>query len=667
VPGGCSQQTTEPPIDESIPPEPLMILLDAYRGEDQYFLRYQRGDEVFYAVGDLTRQLREDPPRLERYDLPVVLPIDARAPESWEQLTRGLSPVPVLGVAAWSSLRNELFADFMPTERNRGVAVSFDRVDYFFFIDRAGNFRARRLIDMPPWYSVVERVDLREYFERWQPRLERFLAEAGIDSHEVIFSTGDLDKGSIPFVYVNARDKLIVLVEYDELPEGLVEALPGAHLLQTFWHFVESHTYTLVMRPFSTIRSLLTVVSDTAVETGRGLSAGMLPDGPAPPLTDGPAMDLQRWERELDEHLGRPANKGTLRFLVDGEAFFPRFVDTVASAVHSVDIRTYIFDTDDVALTVGELLKRRSREGVKVRVLFDGLGTIVAGGQPPATLPAGYPAPMSAESFLKTGSRVKVRKVKNPWLTGDHVKTMVIDDQLAFLGGMNIGREYRYEWHDIMVELSGPVVRQISREFDRAWGKAGFFGDFSGLFHWDSGNGEDAVEGYPVRLIHTRPGALEIYELQRRAMRKAQRYIYIENAYFTDDLLLRELIKARRRGVDVRVVIPLETDRGLITRNIAMAGNIMLANGIRVYIYPGFSHAKAAIFDGWVSMGSANLDRLSLRINEEINIATSEPQVAEALIAQLFEPDFRRSTELTEPLPERWSDRLIEMFGDYVF
>ena len=98
-----------------------------------------------------------------------------------------------------------------------------------------------------------------------------------------------------------------------------------------------------------------------------------------------------------------------------------------------------------------------------------------------------------------------------------------------------------------------------------------------------------------------------------------------------------------------------------------MAGNIMLANGIRVYIYPGFSHAKAAIFDGWVSMGSANLDRLSLRINEEINIATSEPQVAEALIAQLFEPDFRRSTELTEPFPERWSDRLIEMFGDYVF
>jgi len=114
-------------------------------------------------------------------------------------------------------------------------------------------------------------------------------------------------------------------------------------------------------------------------------------------------------------------------------------------------------------------------------------------------------------------------------------------------------------------------------------------------------------------------------------------------------------------------VIPLETDRGLITRNITLAANAMLDNGIRVYIYPGFSHAKAAIFDGWASMGSANLDRLSLHLNREINIATSEQAAVRALEEALFQPDFEKSRELTEPFPLRWTDHIIEMFGDYVF
>ena len=120
-------------------------------------------------------------------------------------------------------------------------------------------------------------------------------------------------------------------------------------------------------------------------------------------------------------------------------------------------------------------------------------------------------------------------------------------------------------------------------------------------------------------MIYTKPGRQEIFRLQQEAIRRARSYIYIQNAYFTDDALLKELVRARRRGVDVRVIIPLETDRGLITRNIALAANAMLENGVRVFLYPGFSHAKAAVFDGWASVGSANLDHLSLRINRELN------------------------------------------------
>ena len=664
----CSSPDIEPPIGESIPPDPLFVLLDAYKGNEQYFLRYRRNENIYYATGDFPVPAIVGPTVDDRnYDTPMVAPMASGEPESWDELTANLTPIPVLDVQDWASLREQLFGDLLPREENKGVAISFDRVDYFLFYDKAGNFRARRLIDMPPWYSVARRIDLSQHFDGWQPVLKAFLSESGIESEDVIFSTGDLDRGSVPFLYINTRSKLIVLVQYDDLSETTLGGVPGLHVLQSFWHVFQSHTYTILMRPFSTIQSLLSVVSDTAVETGRALLPNLGFDGPVPPVADHDTMDLASWEAYLDEELGRSASRGELKFLVDGEAFFTRFVDVLASARESIDIRAYIFDNDDVALSVGELLKRRSREGVDVRVLFDGLGSIGASGAQSRSLPDDHQHPLSIENYLTSQSNVQVRKSKNPWLTGDHVKTMIIDRELAYIGGMNIGREYRYDWHDLMVEIRGPVLDKINREFAIEWGRAGVLGDFSYLFNWREKSLNRDLDGYPVRLLYTKPGRDEIYQLQREAILRSQRYIYIENAYFTDDALLRALIVARRRGVDVRVIIPLETDRGMITRNITLAANVMLKHGIRVYIYPGFSHAKAAIFDGWASVGSANLDRLSLHINKEINIATSEPSAVQALTEALFEPDFAQSREMTEPFPVRWTDHIIEMFGDYVF
>jgi cardiolipin synthase len=178
----------------------------------------------------------------------------------------------------------------------------------------------------------------------------------------------------------------------------------------------------------------------------------------------------------------------------------------------------------------------------------------------------------------------------------------------------------------------------------------------------------DAQEiGYPIRVLYTRVDDPEIFLAQRAAIRSAKRYIYVENAYFTDDALLYELVRARRRGVDVRVIMPLVTDRGPITRNNALAANVMLEHGIRVFVYPGMSHVKAAVFDGWVCLGSANWDKWSLAINKELNLATSHPAAVDALIERVFAVDFAKSPELTEAFPERWSDFLLEFLGDYVF
>ena len=664
----CTNGEVAQPIGEEIPPDPVLVALEAYRGEDRYFLKYRRGEAIYYASGNLKGRAGFRSEAAEPgYDIPAVKPMVTGQPADWNEIRHSMTRIPILGIAAWSEFRDSLFSEFLPTRRNTGVAVSFDREDFFFFYDSSGLFRARRLIEKPPWYSVSAHVDLQQYFDKWQPLLKQYLQKQNVDSHEILFNTGDLDQGSIPFVYVNTREKLIILIRYDELPHSMRGVVPVTHMLQSLWHFVGSHSYYVPMRPFTSIKTLLALLSDTAIESGRLLLPSMPLQRVVPPLKTGDHMDLAGWEEELDRRLGRPSSRGTLDFLVDGTAFFTRFIDKVTSAQSSVDVRAYIFDNDDVALMIAELLKRRSREGIDVRVLFDGLGTAMAGGERAKTLPGDHRAPLSIRNYLSRNSRVKVRSVKNIWLSGDHVKTMVIDRQSAFLGGMNIGREYRYDWHDLMVEITGPVVDEINAEFDSAWIKAGIFGDFGGLLRRGREGINQDLGGYPVRLIYTRPGQQEIYALQRDAIRRARGYIYIENAYFTDDALLRELILARRRGVDVRVIIPLETDRGMITRNIALAANVMLEHGIRVFIYPGFTHAKAAIFDGWASVGTANLDRLSLKINQEINIATSDPSAVQELFDELFIPDFQLSTELTEPLDERWTDHLIEMFGDYVF
>jgi cardiolipin synthase len=666
---GCTAPDDLAPLGEEIPDEPLFILMDAFQGNQQYFLRYRRAENIYYAAGNLRTQVPASPEEELVYDIPTVEPMESVAEATWESLTQSMRRIPILQVAEWGELRSRLYGPLLPREPNKGVVVIFDRVDYFFFYDKNGVFRARRLIDKPPWYSVAGTINLEEHLESWHPVVQEFLVEQNIGSHDVIFSTGDLDVGAIPFLYINTRDKVVVVVQQSDIPDDIAESPPGGHALRTVWHVAKSNTYTAVIRPFSTVQALVSVAQDTTIEFVRQLAPEPLPTTPAPPLTNGPLMDIAEWEACLDDTLGRPAVDGRLEFLVGGAAFFSRFIDSVTSAEESVDIRTYIFDNDDVALSVAELLRRRSREGIDVRVLFDGFGSVSAAGKDSDTEPEHHKAPGSIGAFLEQDSRVRVRVVKKPLMTGDHVKTMIVDRELAFVGGMNIGREYRYDWHDLMVEVTGPVVDQLNREFRQAWGHAGPWGDFSWFTNWASfdHNAQNHPGGYPVRVIYTKPGREEIFRVQHEAIRRAQRYIYIQNAYFTDDHLLRELILARHRGVDVRVIIPLETDSGLITRNMALAANKMLKHGIRVYIYPIFSHTKAAIFDGWASVGSANLDHLSLRINRELNLATSEPEAVNALKEQLFMRDFARSTELTEPFRQRLSDHLIELFGDYFF
>ncbi len=441
-------------------------------------------------------------------------------------------------------------------------------------------------------------------------------------------------------------------------------------LFQATRNIVQTLAVDPFVRPYSTAAAAGSVAFKTGTGTLRRtlINNIQMPglNGPLPPISHARPMDLDAFEQKLDAILGAGSSTGNIDFLIDGDEFFPRLTQAIEGARKKVHVRTYIFDNDDVSVQVADLLRRRSDE-VEVRVLLDGVGTLLGTLTDSPTMPADFETPLSMTSYLETGSDVQVRSHSNPFMTGDHVKSTIIDEETAFVGGMNIGREYRHEWHDMMMEVTGPVVDELQRDSDKAWSKAGFFGDLALLVRSLTPHRKRTSEhGYPVRTLYTLPHDSQIYRAQLAAIRQARSYIFIENAYFSDDLIMYELARARRRGVDVRVIIPSVGNHPMMNLSNGVAINTMLKRGIRVFLYPGMSHIKAAVYDGWACVGSANFDVMSLQINREMNLATTDPQTVQKLLERLFAVDFQESIEVTEPTPVDWRHSFAELVADTV-
>jgi cardiolipin synthase A/B len=316
---------------------------------------------------------------------------------------------------------------------------------------------------------------------------------------------------------------------------------------------------------------------------------------------------------------------------------------------------------------VADRLRRKSEE-VEVRVMVDGLADLLATQLDSPSLPAHTQLPASMSHYLSYESRVQFRKQSNPWFTGDHAKVTLIDKDLAFVGGMNIGREYRHDWHDLMMEVSGPVVGQLQYEFDQSWAKSSMLGEFAWLAGaFDRPATITSKPSYPIRILSTSVHNSEIYRAQVAAIRRARSHIFIQNTYFSDDRILFELVAARRRGVDVRVILASEGDSGMLDLSNQKVINTMLHNGIRVFRYPGMTHVKAAVYDGWACLGSANFDKLSLQVNREVNLGISHPATVNRLLAEVFYPDFDKSEELFEAAPISARHHLAEWVADGFF
>jgi cardiolipin synthase len=567
----------------------------------------------------------------------------------------------IRGAQQWRQLLQDVFSGLLPRQPDHGVLLMMQNRELVIYRDKASRFRLVSLEDKPPEVAVDHTYNDADFAREAIQLLERGLTSIDQRQTQFLFVTGE----DPAFVLVDLQGRLIVFInspadlETQEVPVWFAMRALNTLIVRSLLVTAIKNPFTLVCRGFWHLGN-----SGAAfMSSGPGSSSG-----PPPPLATGQGMDLAEWETDLDHLIRSRRYKGRADLLIDGEKFFPAFIQSVQGATRTVDVQVYIFDSDDYAVKIADLLKKRS-SSVKVKVLMDDLGSLFAAqASRDSPLPPGFERPDNIKSYLTSGSRVRVRASANPWLTVDHRKCMIIDDREAYVGGMNFGRQYRYEWHDMMIGLTGPIVGRLEKDYRLAWEHAGPLGDFAYAWEWLFGavapRKHQITNSIDLRALHTSTGRVEIYRAQLWATERARRYIYIENPYFDDDTMLRALIRARQRGVDVRVILPARNDSGIMQINNAVVANNLIENGVRVYAFPGMTHIKAAIYDGWACVGSANLDKMGLRIGQELDVAYSDSTAVGQLKQELFETDFRRSLELKTLESVNWLDSLVKVFSD---
>ncbi len=172
---------------------------------------------------------------------------------------------------------------------------------------------------------------------------------------------------------------------------------------------------------------------------------------------------------------------------------------------------------------------------------------------------------------------------------------------------MNFGREYRYEWHDLMVELEGPVVSSFEDRFRLDWAHAGLWGDLAYTaalvdhpVHSEIPPGE--TYGATMRRLPTTTTSKPFATAVLGSIQRARSYVYVENPYLFDRRVIAALVRARLRGVDVRVVLPRVNDCEMRKQSNVAVANYLLQQGVRVFFYPGMTRVKALLVDDWACL-----------------------------------------------------------------
>jgi hypothetical protein len=292
--------------------------------------------------------------------------------------------VMLLPESEWDSLLTQLLTELAPSAPNEAALAVVQGEDIVFA--RAGGLKLYRHAQKPAALRVT-RLVTEEEFSR---RVSAILAERYGQDAAVLFDTGR-SKAGRALIFVDVARGQSVLITPSSAPAALGEkADVGLALSLTDAVVVRSHLITPLTQPVTSVTRLTWLTLQTA--TGL-LPHPRVPAGAAAPLKEqGAAMDLDQFERDLDEQLGTRRTKARLTPLIDGDAYFTRLVQAIQEARESVQLRLYIFDTDPYLLRLADLLKERSKT-IRVQVLLDQLGTLTAARMPGKPAVSGRDAP----------------------------------------------------------------------------------------------------------------------------------------------------------------------------------------------------------------------------------------------------------------------------------
>ncbi|GAB3820059.1 phospholipase D-like domain-containing protein [Tessaracoccus terricola] len=319
-----------------------------------------------------------------------------------------------------------------------------------------------------------------------------------------------------------------------------------------------------------------------------------------------------------------------------GEDLYADMLAAINGAESVIHFETYIWKGDSTGQEFKQALVEAADRGVQVNVIWDEFANLVV-----------------PRSFFRLPPNIRVLRhpaFPRPWSPKqwgrDHRKLLVVDRKVGFIGGYNIGKLYATGWRDTHARVVGPDVAELENAFVDFWNDHNRRGKQPELPN-------DMARSWQTPLVlHRNTPRISVYPIRNmylEAIDRAQDRIWLTHAYLIpDDDLVAALRQAVKRGVDVRIIVPAKSNhvvadwlsRGFYTD--------LLSSGIRLFLYQGaMVHSKTAVIDGsWATIGTANLDRLSLLGNYEVNLEIIDEDVA-AHMEHVFAVDESNTVEIT--------------------
>jgi cardiolipin synthase len=337
-----------------------------------------------------------------------------------------------------------------------------------------------------------------------------------------------------------------------------------------------------------------------------------------------------------------------VRLLRDGPQTFPAWLDAIGNARGQVHLENYILQEDSLGQSFADALIAAARRGAEVKVIYDWLGCLTRA------------KPRFWKQFTAAG--VQVRGYNPPhisdplrWISRDHRKVLVVDDEVAFTGGLCIGHDWMGDparnippWRDTAIEIRGPAVAHIAAAFDDSWAAAGSRRHYGQDLPPGDVLQPDGNSGVDISVIAGRPDSMGLYRLEQLVAEIAGRSLWLTDGYFVaTTTYVRALANAARSGVDVRLLVPGSSNWPLVGALSKSAYRPLLQAGVRVFEWNGpMVHAKTAVADGiWTRIGSSNSNLASWVTNRELDVTIKDRDLA-AQMERMFEADMENSTEV---------------------